>query len=79
MVEAMRLISSRRLEALEVSRRRLRWGLAAMAGLALALAVGAAGPPAGVKLSGAVRLAEASTADVAAKSDDPRNLRTIAS
>ena len=66
MVEAMRLISSRRLEALEVSRRRLRWGLAAMAGLALALAVGAGGRPAGVNLSGAVRLAEASTADVAA-------------
>ncbi len=66
MTEAVRLISTCRLEALEASLRRLRWGLAAMACLALALAVGAASRPVGPRLSSAVRLAEASTADVAA-------------
>lgn len=65
MAEAVRLISARRLEALEVSLRRLRWGLGmAMVSLAVALAMGAAGRPVALRLTTAVRLAEASSADI---------------
>lgn len=67
MSEAVRLITVRHLEALQASRRRMRWGVALLACAVVALAVGAAGRTPAVRLGGAVRLAEASSADIAAE------------
>ena len=64
MGDAVRLISMRRLEALETSQRRLRWGLGVMACLAVALGMSAAGRPVELKLSSPVRLAEASSIEI---------------
>ena len=61
MAEAVRLISARRLEALEISLRRLRWAAAAMGFLAVILLAVAAGLPKGLRLAPAVGPAEASS------------------
>lgn len=61
MTEPVRLIPVRRLAALEASRRRLRWGLGALACLTVALLVNAAARPRGLELPNAARPAEAST------------------
>lgn len=66
MTEPVRVISVRRLAALETSRRRLRWGLGAAACLTAALMVNAAARPRGLELPNAARPAEAGTADVMA-------------
>lgn len=58
------LISVRRLEALEMSRRRLKCTAWVLGGLAIALGVGAAGWPIKVRVSSAVRVAEASTGEI---------------
>ena len=65
MTEPVRLISKRHLAALEASRRRLQWAVAALAGLTVALMVNAAARPRGLELPNAARRAEASTPEVA--------------
>ena len=54
----------RRLEALEASQRRLRWGMAVLACLVVALAVAGYGRPVEVSSSGAVGFAEANIAGI---------------
>lgn len=65
MTEPVRVISVRRLAALETSRRRLQWALGALACVALALSVQIAARPRGLELPNAARAAEASTPDIA--------------
>ena len=65
MAEAVRLISTRRLQTMEASLRRLRWGLGALGCLGAVLLVMAVGRPKGVELTAAVRQAEASSAEIA--------------
>ena len=65
MTEPVRVISVRRLAALETSRRRLRWGLVALACFTAAMLVHLAARPRGLELPNAARPAEASTPDIA--------------
>ena len=63
MAEAVRLISARRLEAMETSLRRLRWVAVALGCLAAVLVAVAAGLPKSLRLTPAVGAAEASTSE----------------
>jgi len=63
MPEPESLIWIHRVEALETSQRRLRWGIWALSCLAITLAVAIAGPTAEVPLSSEMRRAEATSAE----------------
>ncbi len=66
MTEPVRVISVRRVAALETSQRRLRWGLGMLGCLAVVLLASGAGRPRALELPQAARPAEASTTDALA-------------